>query len=263
MHTLMVTPCNFLKKKPFPLVCLLFITMTGCPRSPPASSVGSATPQQIVKRARAADWDGRVDEADALYRAYLERTVEQPVEGDHQIVLQSVAMFFEERDPEQAVALYTILITSAETRGDPSAIGYRELLADLHCALGDTASAKAAYRETIERQQALVGDIHPEIANSHRDLGRCLIQAGEIERAFAEFDAMLKIRGALHGETTALLPALTEVARAMATHGSAADALPLYDRALALFHGRYEGHVHQEIEALRAELQAERDALEN
>ncbi len=251
---------------PYPFVCLLFVTMAGCPKSPPASAVGSASPREIVERAQAADWAGRVDEADALYRTYLETTSDQPVEGDHQIALQSAAMFFEDRDPEEAVAIYATLIASAETREDPNAIGYRELLADLHCALGDTASAKAAYRGTIERQQALVGDIHPEIANSHRDLGRCLLQAGEVEGAFAEFDAMLEIRVSLHGETAALLPALTEVARARAAHGSAADALPLYDRALALFRGGDEGLAQREVELLellRAELQDERDALEN
>lgn len=252
--------------KPYPFVCLLFVTMAGCLKSPPASSAGSASPRKIVERAQAADWGGRVDEADALYRTYLEATSDQPVEGDHQIALQSVAMFFEDRDPDVAVGLYTTLITSAETRKDPNAIGYRELLADLHCARGDTASAKAAYRGTIERQQTLVGEIHPEIANSHRDLGRCLLQAGEVEGAFAEFDAMLEIRVSLHGETAALLPALTEVARARAAHGNASDALPLYDRALALFHGGDEGLAQKEVELLeflRAELQDERDDLEN
>ena len=224
----------------------------------------SSTPADLLQKGMDARWSALPSEAEEPFRAYLHATAELPVEGEHAVSLQSIAGFFEEVDAALAVDLYRRLIEAAEARSDPNANGYREILADLQCELGEVDEAVAHYRASIASQHEILGPAHPTIADSHRDLSRCLLRSGRVAEGFAELETMVQIRIEVHGETSAIAPALVEVARARAAHGDIDGASADLDRAIRLIDEGLETEIPiraEMLQALRAQLVEERAAL--
>lgn len=191
------------------------------------------TLDDLLSQARQEDAAGRPDEALRL----IERAAD--VARQHHpdlwpLTQYELASLHERRDRvDEAERVYRSLLSWQEAEGAPERVSTLEMLAELLGRLGKIAEARQLFERSIETQIALVGSYHPEIANSYRDLARCLQGAGHLREAEDAYRQMIAIRDRYHGKTgAAVVPALLEVARFYVETERPVEAIALYRRAL-------------------------------
>ena len=193
-------------------------------------------PQATLDAAREAESSEDDAKAAALYEQAV-REVSQLGET-HELyssILFAAASFHELAErPLEAERLYRILVAALERTGSMEVVSAYELLADLLCARKATDEAKELYAKSVARQAKEAGsEESAEIANSYRDLGRCLAAGDRPKEAAAAFARQLQIRESLHGVgAPSTVPALMESAQSLAASGDAARARSLLERAL-------------------------------
>jgi serine/threonine-protein kinase len=142
---------------------------------------------------------------------------------------------------DEAIAMHrAALATHAALGGERSQdwLTCKHNLAGALLARGETAAARSMFADVVERRRALLGDAHPEVADSLVGLGRAatLIDPAAAEPAFRE--AVATYRAALGGDDDRTIDAEVGLAHALVEmggeHRAAAE-----DLALAL-HARLE-----------------------
>jgi tetratricopeptide (TPR) repeat protein len=107
--------------------------------------------------------------------------------------------------------------------------------------LNDLPAAEAFYREEIARQRSILGTAHPEVAELLHDLASLLDHTGKLAEAVTAFrEALACLRQAAKENPDLESPlagkVLHHLADAVRRSGNAAEARPLAEEAVALYH---------------------------
>lgn len=208
---------------------------------PGAVAAPSPSPETTLDAAREAESSGDTAKAASLYgKAVKEATALGESHELYATTLFAAALFHElSGTPAEAEAIYRTLVGALERTGAAEVVSAYELLAELLCERGELAEVKELFTRSIAAQARAGGSPEsPEIANSYRDLGRCLAKGGRAAEAAQAFDLQLRMREAIHGAgTPGTVPALMESAQHHAEAGDRARAVELLERALAAVKG--------------------------
>lgn len=139
--------------------------------------------------------------------------------------------------PDDAVAMYTDLLTHLEQTGDdcaPEVLAARASLARAEAAAGRPADAIRLARQTLGRCEQVHGAGHPDTLEAQRHLADSYLAAGHFKQAIDLCKRILadreRVQGAGHPDTIA---ARASLATAYRSGGKLKDAIKQYERALA------------------------------
>jgi tetratricopeptide (TPR) repeat protein len=125
----------------------------------------------------------------------------------------------------------------AGDRGSSLASLYADVILEIGTAqhsIGDTDAAAATFHRAIDLDRALYGPDSADESFTWQNLGETLRVAGRHDEAADAWATAIRIRAQRLGDSPALAQALIGSAENFADERRWADALPLYDRALAM-----------------------------
>jgi eukaryotic-like serine/threonine-protein kinase len=184
------------------------------------------------------------EEKERLYRRALDIREQAGSGADPEKahLLQNLAVVYEELgDLARATRLKREALRMTEESLGPDHPMVHILTSNLALAVwiqGDFAEAERLYRAAAAGLEQSLGRDHPDLANTYSSLGKLLLELGRRDEAAPFVETAALLGGAVPGESYSTSAQQVNVATLRREQGRTAEALTLYESALAYFRER-------------------------
>ncbi|HVS64909.1 MAG TPA: serine/threonine-protein kinase [Thermoanaerobaculia bacterium] len=197
------------------------------------------------------------DDKEGLYRRAIEtrERAEPGADAEKARLLQDLAVVYEERGEfARATRLKREALRMTEESLGPDHPMVHLVTSNLALAVwiqGDFAEAEGLYRAAAAGLEQSLGRDHPDLANTYSSFGKLLLELGRRDEAAWFVESAARLGGAVPGESYATSAHQVNVATLRREQGRTAEALALYESALAYFRERL-GEEHAAVARLES-----------